>query len=113
MRNAEEAMRDKIIALARESGFNDPDCRSNLWLASLERFYQLAVADAITAADKRIAELEALLDKTQRECIDRGSKLIYANHNLAVAREALERYAEYDYAGHSIAREALAQIGEK
>jgi hypothetical protein len=136
-------MRDKIIALAREAGLGTALCHNSIdgdriwiegadWHDEVERFYQLAVADAITAADKRIAELEDKLvshapeahSVTNADHFKLAERYREAERKLAVAREALK--SAYDTATDHDDREpfdwavycemlyqTLAQIGEK
>ena len=71
-------------------------------------------ADAIAAADKRIAELEAKIDEAYRKGYATGEE--EAERKLDVAREALKQIPHalgHDFyaAATTIADEALAQIG--
>lgn len=70
-------------------------------------------ADALEAADKRIAELEKEAQFNFEQYQDAGRLLCEANDKLAVARQALSVYACMSEAMSKPARKALAQIGEK
>lgn len=79
-------------------------------------------ADALEAADKRIAELTESLERVCIDAREQRNRRREAERKLAVAREALESCSPGDYTtGHvihpsfdeALVSKALAQIGEK
>ena len=57
---ARRSPRADALALAREAGFNDPDDRSELWLAKVERLVATAKADECEACARECDDLAEL-----------------------------------------------------